>query len=249
MVGIGNNNPVTGQQVIQNYSSLNAQQKKVVDTGLQQLNGNEQTRKALQVAANHVKQGDKFGIRFSALPEKPGSVSYGVTQTRQSGEDDPIDSAHVKLNPKAIFKGGFTEQVKNFGGTLFNELASMFAGGKSKEHEAVSDMKEALALKVMDKAQKGDAGHVTGQEIVEQAKKQRGGNVLDGLNQLGVYKNKPTDKEDTTTQKLVAMGVLNQDQAGAINQALGVNSPRKIDAQSFKQKAEGKHNSGINALA
>jgi hypothetical protein len=237
--------PVTASQLF-NTQRLTPNQRKVVDDGLAkvQQGGDPQVNNALKFAAHKVKQSpDTFSIKFGALPEKPNSVTYGRTLTKQSSDTSAPDAAKITLNANSIFKGDESKQKQNFIGTLFNELASMFAPDNSKNHEMVSDLMEAHAVKALKQGEQGTAKQVAGSEIVQQANAQRGGS-LQNMNKLDVYANKKADASSPSVAKLEALGLVNQDQATAMRQAANIAAEQPIDRETFKADTLKKTRSG-----
>ena len=224
----------------QSLQALSGQQREKLDNALAtvQNGGDNHINAYLSQAAKKVQADPKnFQIGFGNLPEQGNGITYGMTETLQNGPDEPVQGARVTLNAKRLFAGSEQEQDKNIIGTLFNELCSKFAASGSYNHEVVSDLSEAHALKALEQGKSGKKGVVSGKAIVEQANKQRGGS-LDNMAQLSVYGSKQKDSKDTTVSKLQAQGLVNEEQAQAMAQAAGITQPRRIESSKFKPNAE-----------
>jgi hypothetical protein len=241
---IGPNTRITAQQLFkpEGLNTLSAEQRKVVDDTLEKLQtqtADPGVKQYLTLAAQKVNEDPKkHSLTFGALKEGPNEQSFGHTKVTQHSEEEPPVTAQITLNPKRIFgQGNAQAQAEKFIGTLYNEFASMFASGKSKHHEAVTDHANHQAILALRRADKKDNTPITGQEIAASAQKERageaGGSVLDGLNRVSVYRDKPNDASDSTTSKLVALGLMDEKQAAAVNQSSGITTPRPVDKNRF----------------
>jgi hypothetical protein len=226
---------------VQSLQALTGQQRKTLDTALEtvQNGGDQHVNAYFQLAADKIKADPKkYSVAFGNLPERGNGITYGMTETLQTGPDEPVQGAKITLNAKRLFAGSEEKQLDNIVGTLGNELCSKHTASDSFNHEMVSDLSEAHMLKALEQGKTGKKGNVSGQAIVEQANKQRGGS-LQNMRQLGAYADKPDDKADTTLSKMQALGLVNQEQAQAMAQAAGITRPRPIDNSKFKPVSAG----------